>query len=32
MFKEAGLGIAVLQREGTATQALLAPDIMRVLW
>jgi soluble P-type ATPase len=28
MLKEAGLGIAVLQQEGTATQALLAADII----
>ncbi|MFH0782299.1 MAG: ATPase P [Pseudomonadota bacterium] len=28
MLKEAGVGIAVLQREGTAMQALLAADII----
>lgn len=28
MLKEAGLGIAVLQREGAATQAVLAADIV----
>ena len=28
MLQEAALGIAVLQREGTATQALLAADIL----